>query len=136
MPKKDSLLRLIIVASFICMLLAACSSGEVSGLVIKGPPVIHSDCEVDEDTPPITFTISMTTNGPATVTYHLEVYNAARTILLAKSPNATRTFATASSQTFDPGENYKFDCGNFIVELIISSPNSMTAQTSWSVVTP
>ena len=109
---------------------------QVISLAILGPPVIHSDCATDEDTNPITFKITIATDGPATVTYHLEVYNAGRTMLLGKSPNATRNFAAASTQTFDPGYLYRTDCGNFIAEVIVSSPNSMTAQTSWSVVSP
>jgi uncharacterized protein YraI len=110
--------------------------GRVTSLAIHGPPVIHSDCETDEETNPITFNITITTDGPATVTYHLEVYNFARTMLLEESPNATRTFASASTQTFDPGIIYRTDCGNFVVEMKVSSPNTMTEQTTWSVVSP
>ena len=110
--------------------------GRVTSLGILGPPVIHSDCETDEDTNPVTFNITIATDGPTTVTYHLEVYNAAGTMLLEESPNATRTFASASTQTFNPGIIYRTDCGNFVVEVKVSSPNSMTAQTTWSVVSP
>jgi uncharacterized protein YraI len=110
--------------------------GRVTGLAIHGPPVIHSDCVTDEDTNAIAFNITIATDGPAQVTYHLEVYDAAGTMLFEKSSNATRDFATASTQTFNPGNIYRTDCGNFMIEVKVTSPNSVIAQTTWSVVSP
>ncbi len=146
MKKIIALLRLIGVACIVPLLLTSClsaiipgavnSHGPVTGLAISGPPVIHSDCTVDEDTNPITFKISITTNAPATVIYHLEVYNSARTILLDQTPKARLVFTSAATQEVNLGDIYRTDCGNFIIKLIITAPNSMTAQTTWSVVNP
>jgi hypothetical protein len=143
--KKVSSLRLIGVAGILTLLLTAClsvgpiafiSHGPVTGLAISGPAVIHSDCTVDEDTNPITFKISITTNAPATVTYHIEVYNSGRTMLLDQTPNTNLVFTSAATQTIDSGDMYRNDCGTFIIKLIVTAPNSMTAQTTWSVVNP
>lgn len=103
-------LRLIGVAGIILLLLTACMSagpiafishGPVTGLAISGPPVIHSDCSVDEDTNSITFKISITTNAPATVIYHLEVYNSDKTMLLDQTPNTSLMFASAATQAIN-----------------------------------
>jgi uncharacterized protein YraI len=110
-------------------------SGLVTGLTIAGQAVIHSTCESDT-TNPVSFKVTMTTNGPATVTYHLEVYNSAGTMLLIHTDDATRTFASASTVTFDTGEAFRTDCGDFSVKAIVTNPNAITARTSWSVVTP
>jgi len=143
--KKVSILRMIGVAWIVLLLLTACMSagpfsfiphGPVTGLAISGPPVIHTDCEVDEDTNPIIFKISITTNGPATVIYHLEVYNSDKTMLLDQTPNTSLVFASAATQAINSGNLYRTDCGNFIIKLIVTAPNSMTAQTTWSVVKP
>ncbi len=78
----------------------------------------------------------MTTNGPAKVTYHLEVYNKDGTMLLMHSESATLTVPSASTQIVDTGDVIDIDCGDFFVKAIADSPNSMIAHTSWSVVSP
>jgi hypothetical protein len=143
--KKVSILRLVGVAWIVSLLLTAClsaapgaanSHGPVTGLAISGPPVVHSDCSVDEDTNSITFKISITTNAPATVIYHLEVYNSDKTMLLDQTPNTSLVFTSAATQAFNSGDIYRTGCGSFIIKLIVTAPNSMTAQTTWSVVKP
>jgi hypothetical protein len=145
MLKLAALLRLIFAGCIVSLLLSACLSalpgvailhGPVTALAISGPSIIHSDCEVDEDTNPITFKISMTTNAPATVTYHLEVYNADKSMLLDQTTNASLVFTSGATQTINSGNMYRTDCGTFIIKLIVTAPNSMTAQTTWSVVKP
>jgi uncharacterized protein YraI len=110
-------------------------SGLVTALTISGPAVIHSPCD-DDTTNPASFKISITTNGPAKVTYHLEVYNKDGTMLLVHSKNASLDFPSASTYTVNSGDVIDSDCGDFFVKAIADSPNSMTAQTSWSVVSP
>jgi hypothetical protein len=110
-------------------------SGLVTALSISGPAVIHSTCDNDT-TNPISFKISMTTNGPAKVIYHLEVYNKDGTMLLMHSESATLTVPSASTEIVDTGDVFDIDCGVFFVKAIADSPNSMTAQTSWSVIFP
>lgn len=111
----------------------AIPSGAVTALAISGPAVIPTDCS-NEETNPVSFKISITTNGPATVTYHLEVNAKNKTFLLMHSDNATLAFASASTQIVNPAGTFLTDCGNFIVKLIVTKPNPMTAQTGWSVV--
>jgi hypothetical protein len=64
----------------------------------------------------------------------MEVYAKGETLLLIQSPNASLTFASASTQTLNPGGAFRTDCGDFIIKLIVTRPNAATAQTSWSVV--
>ncbi len=83
----------------------------------------------------VSFQVSITTNGPATVVYHISIYNSDGSF--RNSPgDATLTFASASTQTFDPGGAYKTDCGDFYIKAIATSPNSASAQANWSVVQP
>jgi uncharacterized protein YraI len=113
----------------------AIPSGLATALTISGPLVIHSACDNDT-TNPVSFMLSMTTNGPAKVIYHLEVYDKGGTMLLRRTENAGLTFPSASTQTFDTGDVIDTDCGDFYVKAIVDSPNARIAQTSWSVVTP
>jgi uncharacterized protein YraI len=110
-------------------------SGLVTALTISGPAVIHSPCD-DDTTNPASFKISITTNGPAKVIYHLEVYNKDGTMLLVHSKNASLDFPSGSTHTVDSGDVIDSDCGDFFIKAIADSPNSMTAQTSWSVISP
>ena len=95
-------------------------------------PVVHGICLGPNA---VNFSVIMTTNGPANVTYHLEIYNSNNT--LRNSPgDQTLAFASASSQTFDPGGAYKTDCGSYYIKVIVTSPNSKSARADWSVVSP
>jgi uncharacterized protein YraI len=83
----------------------------------------------------VSFLVTITTNGPATVVYHVSIYNGDGSF--RNSPgDATQTFASASTQAFDPGGAYHTDCGNFYIQAIVTSPNSASAQANWSVVEP
>jgi hypothetical protein len=83
----------------------------------------------------VSFQVIITTNGPATVVYHVSIYNGDGTF--RNSPgDATLTFASASTQTIDPGGAYKTDCGGFYIQAIVTSPNSMSAQANWKVMEP
>lgn len=99
--------------------------------VVNGPE-IHGYCGGPNA---VSFSVSITTNGPATVTYQIDIYNDDGSF--RNSPGSdTLVFDSASTQTFDPGGAYKTDCGTFIIRLTVSSPNSMSAEYSWSVVSP
>ena len=84
---------------------------------------------------PVNFEVTMTTNGPASVTYHLEIYNGNNT-LRNKTDNASISFSSASTQTFDPGGAYKTDCGDFYIKVFVTNPSILDAQANWSVVSP
>ena len=108
-------------------------TGLVTDVKVSTPAVVHGTCGGPN---PTNFKVSITTNGPATVTYHLEIYNGDGT-LRNKTDDTTLTFAGADTQTFDPGGAYKTDCGNnFKIEVLVTSPNKKTAQATWSVVSP
>jgi hypothetical protein len=93
---------------------------------------VHGSCGGPN---PVSFAVTTTTNGPASVTYHLEIYNGDNS-LRNKTDDAYLTFASVSTQTFDPGGAYKTDCGDYYIKVIVTSPNSVTAQANWSVVSP
>jgi len=73
---------------------------------------------------------SITTNGPTTVTYHWEIWRGGS--LYHKTADETLAFSSASTQTVNPGSDHG-DCDNYIAKLIITSPNSMSAQQSFSI---
>jgi hypothetical protein len=102
-------------------------------VTVGGGPTIHGFCGGPN---PVNFFISMTTNGPATVKYDIEIYNASDNSLRNTLRGETIVFTTFGTQTFDPAGVYKTDCGNFYIRVIVTSPNSKTAQYNWSVVSP
>jgi hypothetical protein len=112
---------------------AAPVSGLVTAVSVTAPSVIHGYCHGPN---PINFQVSITTNGPATVMAHVEIYNGDGTFRNGTSDEA-HVFTSASTQTFDPGGAYKTDCGDYYIIAVVTSPNSMTsAETHWSVVEP
>jgi uncharacterized protein YraI len=111
----------------------AIPTGLVTGVSVSTPAVVHGTCGGPN---PTSFQVSITTNGPAKVIYHLEIYNGDGS-LRNKTDDTTRTFASADTQTFDPGGAYKTDCGNnFKIIVVVTSPNSKSGQAIWSVVSP
>lgn len=108
--------------------------GLVTTVTVSVSPgaVVHGFCGGPNA---VSFSVSITTNGPAKVTYHLEIYNEDGS-LRNKTDDATLTFAAADTQTFDPGGAYKTDCGKYTIKVIVTSPNNKTGQASWSVVSP
>lgn len=109
-------------------------TGLVTDLAVSvvGGPTIHGYCGGPNA---VTFSVSITTNGPAVVKYHLEIFDGDGTLRNATA-DATHNFTAFGTQTFDPGGAYKTDCGNFYVKVIVTAPNSKTAQYNWSVVYP
>lgn len=99
---------------------------------VNGGPTIHGYCDGPNA---VNFSVSITTNGPTTVVYRVDIYKSDGSFL--NSPgDQNLAFTSASTQTFDPGGAYKTNCGNFLIRLTVSSPNSKTAEATWSVVSP
>ncbi|HTX79227.1 MAG TPA: hypothetical protein VMC62_06140 [Longilinea sp.] len=73
---------------------------------------------------------SITTNGPTTVTYHWEIWRSGS--LFHKTADETLVFSSASTQTVNPGSDHG-DCDDYVVKLIVISPNSMSAQQSFKI---
>jgi len=109
-------------------------SGLVTSVTISVSPgaVVHGTCGGPN---PVDFSMSVTTNGPATVNYYIQIFNGDNTNRTPQLP-ATLTFASASTQTFDPGGSYHTDCGSYYIKGVITSPNSVSTQTNWKVVNP
>lgn len=101
-------------------------------VTVSSGAVLHGFCGGPNA---VSFQVAITTNGPATVVYHISIYNGDGT-LRASPGDVTLTFASASTQTFNPGGSYSTDCGNFYIQAIVTSPNSASAQANWSVVQP
>jgi uncharacterized protein YraI len=104
----------------------------VTKVTVSTPAVIHGFCQGPNAT---SFSVSITTNGPANVTYHLEIYNGDGS-LRNSTGDTILAFASASTQTFDPGGAYKTDCGDYYVKAIVTAPNNRSGQANWSVVSP
>jgi hypothetical protein len=109
-------------------------TGIVTSVSVNISPglVVHGFCGGPNA---VSFQVAITTNGPATVVYHVSIYNGDGSF--RNSPgDATLTFASASTQTFDPGGAYHTDCGDYTIKALVTSPNAMTGQASWTVVQP
>ena len=74
---------------------------------------------------------SITTNGPTTVVYHWEIWRGGA--IFRATSDTTLAFAGASTQAIDPGSDHG-DCGDYIAKLIVTSPNNLSAQQSFSIV--
>jgi hypothetical protein len=112
--------------------LLAIPTGLVTDVVVTTPAVVHGFCGGPNST---NFSVSITTNGPATVTYHMEIFNGDGT-LRNTTANTNLIFTEFGTKTFDPGGAYRTDCGNYVVKAIVTAPNNNTGQASWSVVYP
>jgi uncharacterized protein YraI len=101
-------------------------------VTVSSGAVLHGFCGAPNA---VNFQVTITTNGPAMVVYHVSIYNGDGTF--RNSPgDDTLTFASAATQTFDPGGAYKTDCGSYYIQAIVTSPNSLSAKANWSVVQP
>ena len=101
-------------------------------ITVSSGDVLHGFCGGPNA---VSFQVTITTNGPATVVYHISIYNSDDSF--RDSPgDATLTFANASTQSIDPVGAYKTDCGSFYIKVIVTSPDSASAQADWKVVQP
>jgi photosystem II stability/assembly factor-like uncharacterized protein len=97
------------------------SSGLVTDVTISDTVASVPSCSTTSVQVDLTGTI--TTNGPAIVTYHWEIMGDAVQMVL---PNASFPFSGAMSQTV--GYVFNAPCGSHAVLLIVTSPNEMRAQ--------
>jgi hypothetical protein len=100
--------------------------------ITAGSGVIHGTCGGPN---PISFSLSITTNGPATVVWHLQIFNGDNSVRNTTS-DSSLVFASYSTQTFDPGGPYHTDCGSFYIKGSVTSPNAKSSRADWSVVSP
>ena len=105
--------------------------GLVTSVAVTTPPVVHGYCRGPNAT---TFNAIITTNGPVTVLWHFEIYDAGGT-WLNSTADQPMVFAAAGSQAYE-SDAYKRDCGSYVVKVVTTSPNAMTGQASWTVVQP
>jgi hypothetical protein len=101
-------------------------------VTVNSGPVLHGFCGSPNA---VSFQVSITTNGPVSVIYHVEIYNGDGTLRNSTS-DSTLVFPNASTQTLDPGGAYHTDCGNFIVKALVTNPNTISGQATWMVVQP
>jgi acyl-coenzyme A thioesterase PaaI-like protein len=80
---------------------------------------------------PITFSGSITTNGPATVTYHWEVGGDKQNA----TPDETIEFPEAGTQEIAAGA-YSADCGKYFIRLLVTDPNEESARKDFKVEAP
>ena len=79
----------------------------------------------------VTFNGSITTNGPATVTYHWEVSGD----LQDTTADETLQFAQAGSQKVTANA-FSADCGEYTLTLRITDPNETSADRSFKIQAP
>lgn len=94
------------------------------------PATIHGICHEPNQIGPHG---SITTNGPTSVVYHWEIWKDGS--LYHATSDATLAFGSASTKSLDPGADHG-DCGSYVVKLIVTSPNSMSAQQSFMITQP
>ncbi len=74
---------------------------------------------------------SITTNGPASVTYHWEISGAATN----STADTILVFNSASTQPANL-TGYAFNCGNYIAKLVVTVPFSISGQTDFTLSIP
>lgn len=116
------------------------TAGDLTGISIVEPPsALVTEVKVEASVAfvacggpnPVTFNGWITTNGPATVTYHWEVGGDKQNV----TGNETLTFTEAGTKKLT-GDAYDADCGNYFVVLSVSGPNEMTARRDFSIKAP
>lgn len=80
------------------------------------------------------WTGNISTNGPVTVTFHWEIWNTGGSMRNATA-DQNLVFSSWGTLSDNPG-SYHTDCGNYTVKLIVTSPNSVSDQAQWTVVSP
>jgi hypothetical protein len=121
------------------------ASGDLSVVPIVGAPTtrvtgVSADNPDDISVPgctgpilPLSLSGSITVNGPATVTWHFEtqqggVHGSHTTTIAAFGTQ------TVSDSSFTPSSPYT--PGNYWVKLVVTAPNGMTGQSSYSISCP
>jgi hypothetical protein len=83
------------------------------------------------DTNPVTFIGSITTNGPAEVTYYWEISGDKKEV----APDAPLEFKEAGSQTIT-SDLLSANCGDYSVKLVVTSPNEDFAEKAFKIQAP
>jgi hypothetical protein len=100
----------------------------VSGVSVDPfPATIYGFCQE-----PNVFSLhgSITTDGPASVVYHWEIWKDGS--LYHATADTTLVFDSVSTQSIDPGADHG-DCGSYVVKLIVTSPNNLTAEQNFTI---
>jgi len=79
----------------------------------------------------VTFNGSVKTNGPTTLTYHWEVSGDAQETISEK----TIELSEAGTHKFS-AETFDADCGNYLVKLLITSPDEVSADKEFKIQAP
>ena len=90
--------------------------------------VIFTACNGHND---VTFKGTITTNGPATVTYHWEVSGDKREVM----PEETIEFTEAGKQKLTK-DVFSADCGNYSVSLRVTDPTEKSAEKMFKIQAP
>jgi hypothetical protein len=93
--------------------------------------IVHGTCGGPN---PNDFTGSITTNGPTTVIFHWEIWHTGGA-KMNTTADQTLVFSSATTLTNNPG-SISEDCGKYTVKLVVTSPNNVTAQAQWQVLSP
>ena len=120
-------------------------SGDAASVPVVPVPdayVIRAAVSIDKTTVhgtcggpnPDDFTGSITTNGPVTVVFHWEIWKTGGA-KLNSTADQNLVFPSATTLTDNPGSKSE-DCGKYTVKLVVTSPNPVTAQAQWQVVSP
>jgi hypothetical protein len=103
----------------------------VTGVSVNTAAVVHGTCGGPNAT---SFDGAITVNGPTTVKFHWEIYDSSNNLLNSTSPEAL-DFTTFGTKHINPGA-YSRDCGSYLTKLVVTSPNALTGQASWKIVSP
>jgi|GEM_PF-493876 len=106
-------------------------AGLVTKVRVSATPIIHlASCSSQYDE---TITGTISTNGPAFVVYHWEIESPGG---LNNHALPGQTLSFAYNTTVTVTQDFNRNCGSFVGLLVIDSPNSKTAQTSWEIKSP
>jgi uncharacterized protein YraI/uncharacterized protein YceK len=104
----------------------------VTTLTASTPATVHGTCGSSN---PTTFTGSITVNGPVKVVYHWEIYTRTGTL---KNSSSDEEHVFLAAGTFNSTlETYLTTCGNYYMQLVVTSPNVLSSsEADFSVVHP
>jgi len=116
------------------------TAGNLNTVPLAEPPVASvTEVTVDAavafaacgDPNDVTFKGTITTNGPATVTYRWEVSGDKQEIM----PEETIEFTEAGTQKVS-ADVFSADCGNYAVKLRVTEPDEMSAEKTFKIQAP
>lgn len=116
------------------------TAGDLNTVPLVEPPTASiTDVTVDAlvtftacgDSNPVTFTGSITTNGPVMITYHWEVSGDTRETL----PDTTLNFAQAGTQKVTT-DTFSADCGEYAVTLHGTVPEETSTRQAFNIQAP